>query len=203
MAITTYNELKTALADWSKRTDLTSYMGDFIALGEARLNRDLRLRKMIANTTLTCVAGQPYVTLPTDWLESENVTITNTSPPKTLHVVTPEYMGQQYPDDYWTAAPEVYAVVGDKLLLGPTPDAAYTITLDYYKRLDLATDTTNWLLQKNPGIYLSAAMAELCMYTFDDRFSLWDAKCLGEMKALQDADDGALRSGSAMRVRRI
>jgi len=34
MAISTYSELKTAIADWTARDDLTSYIDNFIDLAE-------------------------------------------------------------------------------------------------------------------------------------------------------------------------
>ena len=47
MALTTYNELKTSLADWLNRQDLTSTIPDFISLAEAQIERQLRTRQMI------------------------------------------------------------------------------------------------------------------------------------------------------------
>jgi len=38
----TFDELKTNIADWLNRTDLTSVIPTFITLAEARLNRQLR-----------------------------------------------------------------------------------------------------------------------------------------------------------------
>ena len=40
MAITNYSELKSAIADWLDRTDLTDQIPDFITLAEARHKRD-------------------------------------------------------------------------------------------------------------------------------------------------------------------
>jgi len=45
MAITTYSELKTAVADWLNRSDLTSAIPNFIALAEAQMSRQIRHRK--------------------------------------------------------------------------------------------------------------------------------------------------------------
>ena len=44
MAITTYTELKSAVANHLARTDLTSVIPDFISLAEARLSRELETR---------------------------------------------------------------------------------------------------------------------------------------------------------------
>jgi hypothetical protein len=45
MALDTYSNLKTTIANYLNRSDLTAYLGDFITLTEARLNRELRVIK--------------------------------------------------------------------------------------------------------------------------------------------------------------
>ena len=44
MAITTYSELQTAIDNWLARTDLAGRSPEFIALAEARMNRELETR---------------------------------------------------------------------------------------------------------------------------------------------------------------
>jgi hypothetical protein len=39
MAISTYTDLKTSIASWLNRDDLTSVIPDFISLAEAGINR--------------------------------------------------------------------------------------------------------------------------------------------------------------------
>jgi hypothetical protein len=127
MAIATYSDLQTSVANWLKRSDLTSIIPDFITLAEARIARDLRLRRQVTNTALSTVAGTQTVTLPSDFLEMENITLTNTTPPAALSVVTPEIMDRKFPSGYVTGQPVVYTIVGDQVQLGPTPDAVYTV----------------------------------------------------------------------------
>jgi hypothetical protein len=205
MAIATYSDLQTSVANWLKRSDLTSIIPDFITLAEARIARDLRLRRQVTNTALSTVAGTQTVTLPSDFLEMENITLTNTTPPAALSVVTPEIMDRKFPNGYVTGQPVVYTIVGDAIQLGPTPDAVYTVSLDYYQRFAaLSTTPTNWLLTNHPGVYLFGALAEGAPYLMEDeRTPLWDTKYRAEVAALQQADDAALRSGSAMRVRTL
>ncbi|MEY4429857.1 MAG: hypothetical protein RLZZ182_2546 [Pseudomonadota bacterium] len=206
MALTTYAGLKSSVASWLHRDDLTSIIPDFIALAEARIARDLRIRKQVTNTTLATVGGTQYVTLPTDFLEMENIGLSDTSPPAQLHVVTPEVMDELYPAGYSTAQPVVYTIVGDKLLLGPTPDAVYTVTLDYYARfaaLSGASDT-NWLLTYHPGIYLFGSLAEAMPWVDNkETISLYEQKYMAEVEKLNLQDDESLRTGSAMRVRKM
>ena len=52
MALSTYTELKTAIANWLNRSDLTDEISDdFIKLVEADYNSKLRVRKMIESKT--------------------------------------------------------------------------------------------------------------------------------------------------------
>jgi len=205
MAIATYADLQTSIANWLKRSDLTSIIPDFITLAEARIARDLRLRKQVVNTTLSTVAGTQSVSLPSDFLEAENISLSNTTPPGALSVVTPEILDRKYPEAYVTGQPRVYTVLGDKVLFGPTPDAVYSVSLDYYQRwAALSASGTNWLLTNHPNIYLFAALAEGAPYLMEDeRAPLWESKYQADVLKLQQMDDTALRSGSAMRVRTL
>jgi hypothetical protein len=56
----TYNflTLKTTIANYLNRTDLTAHIGDFITLTESRFNRELRVREMVnSDTSTTTVSG--------------------------------------------------------------------------------------------------------------------------------------------------
>lgn len=44
--INDYATLKTAIASWLARADLTAAIPDFIQLAETRFNRELRVRQM-------------------------------------------------------------------------------------------------------------------------------------------------------------
>lgn len=61
MALTNYGELKTAIANWLDRSDLTSRIPEFIAMAEDRIGRDTRLRvrgiEAYADITLTGTAA--------------------------------------------------------------------------------------------------------------------------------------------------
>ena len=203
MALANYTDLQSSIANWLHRADLTAVIPDFIALTEERIARDLRIRKQVVNTTLTTAAGTQGVTLPSDFLEIENIGITSTTPPRNLHVVTPELMDEKFPTSY-TGTPTDYTIIGDVIQFGPTPDAAYTVSMDYYQRLNLAGTNTNWLMTNHPGVYLFGALAEAAPYLVnDERAGVFEAKFQAALQSLNDSDDAGLRSGSSMRVRVI
>ncbi len=53
----TYTGLQASIAGYLHRADLTSNIPDFVALAEARIARDLRLRNQIDFDTLTTTVG--------------------------------------------------------------------------------------------------------------------------------------------------
>ena len=69
MSITNYAELQLSIAGWSKRTNLTDRVPNFITLAEAQLNRDLRTRQMADYYTRT--TNQNIISLPDDYLAAE------------------------------------------------------------------------------------------------------------------------------------
>jgi len=202
MALANYTDLLASVASWLNRTDLTAVIPDFVTLAEERIALDLRARRQVVTTALMTVGGVQSVTLPADFLEAENIAITSTSPQAAMSIITPEIMDRKYPAGYQTGQPVVYCYLGNTIQFGPTPDAAYTISLDYYQRLNIATSTTNWLLTNHPSIYLNACLVEGCAYLMDvDKAQAYDARYNAAVDDLQLADDTSMRSGSAMRVR--
>lgn len=204
MALSNYVDLQASVASWMNRTDLGSVIPDFISIAESRIARDLRLRKQFTSGTLTTVAGTRSVSLPSGWLEFSNLTLA-TSPYSLLQVTTTEHLNAQYPDDGWTGVPILCAIEGDSLLLGPVPDAAYTVNVDYFTRFpDLASNSTNWLLTNYPNVYLSACLAQGCLFTLDKTGAAeWNAVYKSEIAEVQRYDDEAVHSGSVLRVKAV
>ena len=73
MAITTYSELQTAVSNWLHRSDLTSYIPDFITLAETRIYREVRARDMETAFSDTIASGA--VALPTSYIDLKHAYI--------------------------------------------------------------------------------------------------------------------------------
>ena len=73
MAIGTFAELKTAIANWLDRDDLTARVPEFIALSEARINRALDVRQMETVKLLSMINGVKRYALPSDYLGMRGV----------------------------------------------------------------------------------------------------------------------------------
>ncbi len=203
MALTTYAELQSAVADWLNRTDLAARIPDFIALTEASLKRDLRTQDMLTSSVVSTVAGTGTVALSNDVVELRNVVLE--ANPK----VVLAFLSQQDLDRRFATAvsgrPEVYAVVGRALALRPMPDAVYTLALTYYTRIPALSDTvpSNWVLQAHPDLYLYGALVQASPYLGDDaRAALWAGLYARALEALDSTDNRAQWAGSpiAMRV---
>ena len=68
MSISNYSELKSAIADWLLRTDLTSVIPSFISMAEAQISRDVRDRRMVKRATAEI--DTEYSQIPADWQET-------------------------------------------------------------------------------------------------------------------------------------
>ena len=73
MAISTYTELKSAVARWMNRTDLDTQIPDFITIAESRIALSVRSWQMVQRVTLTQTAGEYGVPIPDDWLEWDRI----------------------------------------------------------------------------------------------------------------------------------
>jgi hypothetical protein len=67
MALTTYDELKTSIADFLNRDDLTSVIPDFITMAEAEMHR--RIRHWRQEKRSTAELDTQYSAIPADFLE--------------------------------------------------------------------------------------------------------------------------------------
>jgi hypothetical protein len=203
MALGNYTQLQASIADWLSRTDLSAVIPDFVTIAESRIARDLRIRKLIMNATANTTPNVQSVPCPSDMNEIENIGLSSTNPPVSLGIMTPEIMDIRFPFNFYPGQPKYYTILGDVIQLGPTPDAVYTVSIDYYQRLPaLSVTPTNWLLTNHPMIYLAGCLHEAYLYLKDEeRAAVWNAKYGLAKDDLQRMDDDAVYSGSAMRVR--
>ena len=201
MAIGTYAELQTAVANWLDRDDLTDRIPEFIALSEARMNRVLRLRMMESKYTASTVASQSNYALPTGYIQMRNFQL-NTNPITALQYVTPEIY-----DRLWggsnSGTPQFYTIIAGELQLGPIPASVMTMEMLFYKKISALTtlNPTETMLTENPDIYLYGALLEAEPFIMnDERVPLWMQGFSQAVADLQEQDNKDRHSGSALRV---
>lgn len=199
MALNTYSALGSAIASWLHRTDITSTIwADFITLAEARINRELRVREMETEATLTST-GVATIGLPSSFLEAKRV-YHDASPLNKLEYITPEDYYQRYMSST-SGTPEAFTIEGDNMVVGPIPASGTTFKMLYYKQPPALSSTNHGLFLANPDLYLFGSLCEAQPYVKDDkRFPLWNArfeKVLQEAKAKDDRDR---HSGSVLTI---
>jgi len=174
MAISTYAELKTAIANWLDRSDLTDVIPDFIALAETRHKRDFKIRRMETRVTANTIADTEYYTLPDDYIAMRNIKL-NTDTKTPLEFLTPEIMDRLQAGSS-VGKPKAYSIKGNTIQLRPIPDGVYEIEIAYYKTFAALSDsnTTNDMLTHHPDAYLYGALVEAEPYLQNDkRLQVW------------------------------
>lgn len=179
MALTTYTELRAAVADYLARSDLTNAIVDFITLAEAKLNGELRCRQMEtrSTTTVDTTDDEPeFISLPSDFQTMRRIRLSSVTGKPRL-----EFLNGAQADEYrygsgnTSGQPQYFTIMGGELELLPTPDADYTVEMVYRaKLLPLASNSTNWLLTLAPDAYLYGALMEAAPYMNNDaRIPTW------------------------------
>ena len=168
-----YAELKTTVADWLARSDLTSVIPTFISLTETELDRILDAPER--ETFATALTGEDYIQLPL-FYELRRLAIDETHE---LQVITPEQLFVVAPKLPKTGKPKYVVVGSNSLELWPKPDGEYTYSILYKERIPSLSDDnpTNWLLSKHPDVYLYGALTHSAPYLHhDERIGVWSTK---------------------------
>lgn len=199
MAITTYSELKTALAKWPSRENQAGWsdrVPEFIALAEDYLNAELPLRFYQGDTTLTATVGSRSIALPTDYLEPYALEHLST-PFQQLNGRVPETIG--YTDTQ--GRPLEWAVDETWIIFERPCDQAYQLQFRYRKKFALSDAVpTNWLLTNHPRVYLYSCLFEAG--AFIDDGSDYQAKMQAmRNEAVASASKLASRSKKIARLR--
>ena len=196
MAISTYSELRAAVADFLNRSDLTTAIPSFISLAEAALNRRLRSPEMVTRATVTIDAE--YENRPADWMETIRYQV-NTNPITVLEFVTPEEAIIQKTKFSAAGTPMFFSTIGTQFQHVPAPDGSFTGELMYYGRIAGLSDsnTSNWLLTANPDIYLYATLVQSAPYLKEDeRIGVW-AGMLDRLMAEYEVAEQRAKTGSS------
>jgi hypothetical protein len=140
----------------------------FFRNAELRIQNAVQLPVSRKTGTVTTVANTSTVATPADWLASYSVALIT---PVTLTYnfllnKDVEYIREAFPAVLSTGTPLYYALQdNDTFLLGPTPDATYTLSLNYYYYPEsITTAGTSWIGDTFPNVLLYAALVE--GYTF-------------------------------------
>lgn len=202
MAWTT-TTLKQAIRDTVQvqtETYFDNNLDNFILAAEDRILKAAQLpdfRKL--DTTLTTTDGDPYLSVPSDFLAPYSLAIVASNVHTLLIPKAPSYMREAYPDVTSEAKPKYYALFDEtRFILAPTPDTDYATELRYfYRPTSITATTTTWLGTNAPRCLLYASVVEaytflkgnpeeMAMYEQYYQESLAAEKLLGEGRAVTD-----------------
>ena len=155
MAISNYSTLQTEIAGWLNRDDLTSVIPTFIQLAEANINRQVRHWKMEARTSGQQSAGDEYMQIPSDWLETIRLHVTDQGTSAitlTSRAAMADIRAKN--ENTSTVTPYLYCHADSQFELYPTPADTLNVELLYYQKVPAlsASNTTNWLLEEAPDV---------------------------------------------------
>ena len=171
----TYDELKTAIQDYTEN-DETTFVNNlplFIRLAEERILKSIQLNLFQKNAGGAMTTGNKFLAAPTDFLAPFSLSIEVSGAKEFLLFKDLDFVQTYTPDATTTGQPKYYAQfdVGN-FIVGPTPDAAYVVELQYlYRPASLtagAGSGTTWLSENAEITLLYASLIEAYTYMKGD-----------------------------------
>jgi len=196
MSIATYSELKTAVANYLARTDLTDQIPDFIRFAELRLRRELRIRQMLKSVTTATTGGDSTVELPSDFLEIRDFAVV-TNPIQPLTYSSPAVFSRNTRSTE-SGKPLDYTILAAEFQLAPVPDGTYTLKLLYFAAPTFLGDTnsSNVFLANSPDALLYASLLEAEPYIMNDaRINTWGTMYDRAISTITKSDESSQYSG--------
>lgn len=202
MALTSYQDLITAISTWSARSDITvPQIQEFISMAEAKANQLLRVPAMEVAKDISVVGGR--LKIPQDFMELRALTSPDGMDSRELRYASMDqwmkirHSGQNPIDSI------AFTRQGPYWYIASNPDDGQNYTCYYYAGIEAlaSLNPVNWLLQMSPQAYLWGSLWYLFEFTFDEeRAAYWKGKFMDELKNIQDVADAAEYRGSIIQV---
>jgi hypothetical protein len=138
----------------------------FIRQAEQRIYNSVQFPNFRKNQTGTLTADNKYLEAPTDFLASYSLAVIDDGSYEFLLNKDVNYIRAAYPSPTDTGVPKYYAQFDDNtFILGPTPDAAYTVELHYFFYPEsIVTASTTWLGDNFDSALLYGSLLEAYTY---------------------------------------
>lgn len=172
-----FGDLKTKVADYIKRTDLTAIVPTFIQIAQRKIERQHNFKYMEVRATTS--SSEAYLTMPARFKELVWFKVKDGNLYYDLNHTTPAHALSLYPDIVSNTGIPAYVATmtnQNEFLIRPTPDKSYIFDIYYYNYLaELSADAdTNWLTNNAWELLLYGAMAEAELYMYnDERAMAW------------------------------
>jgi hypothetical protein len=220
-AIETYTENNfptTTLANGTTVSS-TTQINNFITQAEQRIYNSVQFPSLRKNVTGTLSITNKYLSCPNDFLASYSLAVIDATGAYTyLLNKDVNFIREAYPTPTSTGLPKFYALFGPTIsgssitnelsfILGPTPDAAYSVELHYYyypESITTAASGQTWLGDNFDSVLLYGSLVEAYTYMKGetDIIQLYDTKYKEALALAKRLGDGlersdAYRSGQA------
>jgi hypothetical protein len=164
-----YAQLVAEIQSYVEDQFQTDDINTFIQQAEQRIYNTVQLPALRKNVTGTLTTGNKYLATPSDWLATFSLAVINANN-EYLYLLNKDvnFIRQSFPDtdsDFY-AEPQYYAVFDNStFILGPTPDAAYTVELHYfYYPESIVTAGTSWIGTNFSSVLLYGSLLEAYTY---------------------------------------
>ena len=204
MSLSTYSDLKTSVANYLARTDLTDQIPDFIRLAEYRMRREVRIRQMLKSATTVTVSGDATVEMPTDFLEARDFVVVG-NPTQPLSYVSPSALSRNAISST-TGKPTEYTILASEFQLSPVPSSVYTLQVLYYAAPTLLSDenASNVFMANVPDMLLYASLIEAEPYLMNDaRLQTWIAMYERASVSVTKSDESGQYSGVPLSIKAV
>jgi len=186
-----YAALVTAISQYTENTFPTSAMNTFITQAEQRIYNTIQFPSLRKNVTGTVSANNKYLSAPSDYLATYSLAVIDDDGAYTFLLNKDvNFIREAYPVPTSTGLPKYYALFGPttsggvpttelSFIVGPTPDALYSVELHYfYYPESITTASTTWLGDNFDSVLLYGSLVEAYTYMKgeQDIIGLYDAK---------------------------
>ena len=195
----TFAELKTAIQNYTENSETTfvSSLPTFIRAAEDRIFKLVDLTFFRKNVSASMTASNKFLQLPSDYLSSFSISITNSGSKEFLLQRDVNFLQEAYPNSSSTATPRYYAYFDvNNLLIAPTPDANYSSDLHYYYRppsLTAGADSgTTWVSENAPNALLYGSLFEAYVYMKGeaDMVQVYEKQFVEAVERVKDLAEG-------------
>jgi len=204
-----YTQLSNAIQAYTENpsSDFVAQIPVFVQQAEQRIYNSVQFPSLRKNVTGSTTANNKYLQCPSDFLSVYSMAaIDATGSYEYLLNKDVNFIRQAYPnpnDD--KAIPRYYAIFGPRsdnedeltFILGPTPDASYTIELHYYYYpQSIVTANTSWLGDNFDTVLLYGSLVEAYTYMKgeQDMLALYNQKYMEALQLAKRLGDGLERS---------
>ena len=193
-----YSTLTTNIANIYESSFTTAESNMFIQNAEQTIYNAVQIPALRRNQTGVVTTGNRYLVFPTDLLYAFSLAVISSSGDYTyLLNKDTNFMLEAYPNPATTGAPVHYGFFDSTtFIMGPTPDAAYSIELHYgYYPESIVTATNTWLGDNFDTALLNAALVEAArfMKAEPDIISNYENMFAKSLALLKNLGDGKLR----------